>query len=493
MKNVLQKVHRLFKRNPNHFMAELHSRAINSPLFIHGDLGASLIDTALHIPPTALGEGDYNGDITVHTDNGIAIMDIAGALTSRPVASFCSRQVSYEQIRVELAEQITDDNVKAVVLRLQSPGGEASQNIDLHDFIYSQRGTKPIIAMVDDYAYSACYGIASACDEIWVTNTGGVGSVGVVTYHVDQSDYNSKVGIKVEYIHAGARKVERNPHQPLSDTARAHIQADIDHLYDMFCEAVARGRGLSVEQVKATEAGCFTGVKAIEAGFADVLGTFDQLLAYLSGGEKPTQPKLNMAIGPGSSDVKAELPNGDGKTEQPEQASAAEDSHEDYDAATESQAAADPVSKAFTEAVYETIVKPIVEQTVAEHNQQTASQEDVQGTAQANAQEGSEGLAKTEQSTTDAPPNASAPIAEDMRQAEIRAVCTAAGVPDLAKDFITAGMTVKRVRADLTSLLQAGEVEVESSQKVAVAEPTATTANTLTAASTYAKLNKRGN
>lgn len=458
-KTVLGKLSRLFKRNPsNNFMAELHARAINTPLFVQADLGSQLINAYLHGPqPQQAVVGDSVGEITVRTEDGIAIMDISGALTSRTMHVPCQASpVSYEQIREELAEQVADANTKAIVLRLDTPGGEAAQNIDLHDFIYSMRGDKQIIAMVDDMAYSAGYAIASACDEIWVTRTGGVGSVGVVTYHVDQSEFNSKVGIKVEFIHAGARKVEGNPHQPLTEGARSNIQERIDQLYDMFSEAVARGRGLTVEQVKATEAGTFIGAKAIEVGFADVLGTFNDLMAYLSGGEKPTQPELKMTADdsdPAAEEGQAPVAAiGAGSGDAPMQ--------EDYDASGDD-----------TPELPETVmtVEGMSEQAVAE-----AVGEAVTDSVKAIAEE------STPQATE-----------SQKRDAQIRAMCTAAGIADMAQDFIDGGESVEQVRADLIDLRQAGEVEVESSQKVSVSEPTETGSPQLTVSGVYARRNKR--
>lgn len=442
---------RLFKRKQGgNFTAELHARAINKPLFIQADLGAQLINAYLHGPqPQQAIEGDRISSMTVRTENGIAIMDISGALTSRPVYSWCYNQVSYEQIREELAEQVTDANTKAIVLRLDTPGGEASQNIDLHDFIYSMRGDKPIIAMVDDSAYSAGYGIASACDEIWVTRTSGVGSVGVVTYHVDQSDFNNKLGIKVEFIHAGARKVDRNPHEPLADIARTKIQADIDHLYGMFCEAVARGRGLTVEQVMATEASTYIGVKAIEAGFADVLGTFADLLAYLDGGQKPAQPQLTQQAEP-QAEPEPQADSGE-SPELPTENEEADDS--------EGIGAGTTIDKAAA-----VLAEPTAQAVLADQAVQTP-----QPTA--------EQLAEQQ---------------ETKIQAEIRAVCTAAGLPEVAADYITARTSLNQVREDLQSMLQAGEVEIESSQKVAVTAPQGEqTANKVTASSVYARRNNR--
>lgn len=445
MSNGISLLARLFRKQPaTSFTAELHARAINTPLFINAGLGAQLINAYLHGPqPQAKLEGEEVGRLTVRTDNGIAVMDISGAMTSRPVYSWCSQQVSYEQIRTELAEQVSDANTSAIVLRLDTPGGEAAQNIDLADFIYSMRGDKPIIAMVDDMAYSAGYAIASACDEIWITRTGGVGSVGVVTYHIDQSELNSKIGIKVEFIHAGAKKVQGNPHQSLSDEARSDTQVKIDYLYDMFCESVARGRGLSVEAVKATEAGCYIGTQAIEVGFADTLGTFSELLDYLGGGEKPQQPTKAQTIE--QVDDEPEVPN------EPQQTDGEPGDVEELEGESQEEVSDEPLNQEHEEEKMEALRKAAAEP----------------------------------QSLVVPEPTSEATL-EDKRKAEIRAVCTAAGIPDIAQDFITAGTAVEQVRTDLVAMLNAGEVEIESKQSVQVDEQPEQTENPLNASQIYA-------
>ena len=109
-------------------------------------------------------------------------MDISGSLVDREMSVPCARSpVSYEAIKLEMTDLLENDNVDTIIARLDTPGGVASQNMDLSDFIYNSRGqgTK-LIAVVDDMAYSAGFGIASAFEEIWISRTGGVGSVGVV-------------------------------------------------------------------------------------------------------------------------------------------------------------------------------------------------------------------------------------------------------------------------------------------------------------------------
>ena len=128
---------------------------------------------------------------------------------------------------------------------------------------------------------SAAYAIASVADRLTVTRTGEVGSVGVVAVHIDESGADAMAGLKWTLIHAGARKTDGNPHEPLSPRATADIQADVDALYDELVAVVAANRGLSAEAVRATEAAIYRGEKAVRAGLADRVGTVAQAIADL--------------------------------------------------------------------------------------------------------------------------------------------------------------------------------------------------------------------
>lgn len=274
---------RLMGRQAGGNVPLLYARAVRRPLLVEPGLGEALIQG--YLAAAAAGEGRTEGGDILQVEEGIAVIDVAGALVSHDTIGFCGETpTSYAAIGRALEAAIDDPAVQTVMLRLDSPGGEADGCFDLADQIYAARGQKKLVAVVDHMAYSAAYAIASACDEIWLSRTAGVGSVGVVTYHVDQTEFNAKSGIKVEYIHAGARKVDGSPHAPLSQEARGWMQAEIDRLYGMFAETVARNRGLTLERVQATEAGCFFAEGAIEAGLADKIGTFSTALVSASGG-----------------------------------------------------------------------------------------------------------------------------------------------------------------------------------------------------------------
>jgi ClpP class serine protease len=137
------------------------------------------------------------------------------------------------------------------------------------------------VAIVDENAYSAAYALASAADQIFVPKTGGVGSIGVITMHVDVTKALEEMGIKVTTVQYGSRKSDSYPTTPLSEEARARIQQDIDTMGELFVETVARNRGIAAEKVRATEAGCFLGAAGVEQGLADGVMSPDEALLSL--------------------------------------------------------------------------------------------------------------------------------------------------------------------------------------------------------------------
>ncbi|HFG4289033.1 TPA: S49 family peptidase, partial [Escherichia coli] len=140
---------------------------------------------------------------------------------------------------------------------------------DLVDVIYGSRGKKPIHAILTESAYSAAYAIASAADRISVPRTGGVGSVGVITMHLDWTQRIKDDGLKVTIITYGSRKAEGSPLRELSDEALAAIQQDINTMGELFVNTVARNRGISAKVIKSTQAACFMAADGVEIGLAD--------------------------------------------------------------------------------------------------------------------------------------------------------------------------------------------------------------------------------
>jgi signal peptide peptidase SppA len=213
---------------------------------------------------------------------GIAIVQIGGVLVhEEDFWSYFLGETSYDRIRSCFNRALGDADVKAVALHVNSPGGEVAGCFDLADVIYQARGDKPIVAILDESAYSAAYALASAADRIVVPRTGGTGSIGVVAMHVDITGALDKFGIKVSTIQYGARKTDTYPTTPLSDAARGRFQAEIDQLGEMFVEIVARNRDISAASVRKTEAGTFLGEAGVEQKLADAVMSPQEAFAAL--------------------------------------------------------------------------------------------------------------------------------------------------------------------------------------------------------------------
>ncbi|WP_253303275.1 S49 family peptidase [Wolbachia endosymbiont of Phyllotreta cruciferae] len=185
---------------------------------------------------------------------------------------------SYEKIREEIEEALIDEEVETIILDIDSPGGEVNGLFDLSDFIYEARALKKIVAIANDDAYSAAYAIASSAEKVYVSRTSGVGSIGVIASHIDQSGFDEKQGIKYTTVFAGSRKNDLNPHEPITSESLESLQEEVDRLYEMFVQLIARNRNLSTEKIKSTEAGLYFGEKAIEVGLADGITTFSEFI-----------------------------------------------------------------------------------------------------------------------------------------------------------------------------------------------------------------------
>ncbi|MCA7010936.1 MULTISPECIES: S49 family peptidase [unclassified Wolbachia] len=210
---------------------------------------------------------------------GIAIIRIYGVLTKKTEAfDHILDMTSYENIHEEIESALEDKSIETILLDIDSPGGEVNGVFDLADFIYSARGKKRIIAIANDDAYSAAYAIASSAEKVFVSRTSGVGSIGVIASHIDQSRFDERQGIKYTTIFAGSRKNDLNPHEPMTSESLESLQKEVGRLYEMFLQLIARNRGLSIEKIRSTEAGLYFGEKAVEIGLADGVTTFFEFI-----------------------------------------------------------------------------------------------------------------------------------------------------------------------------------------------------------------------
>lgn len=450
---------RLFSRGQGGpLVSQIYSRAINRPLLVEPGMAETLIDGWLHGRLDA-GEGGEPRQVMEKVGH-IAVLEVSGPLISRMVeAPPCgAAPVSFEALNLAFDEIEADANITHVVLRLETPGGEAAQLFDLTDRMAELRKTKTLIAMVDDYAYSGGYGLASACSEIWLTRTGGVGSVGVVIGHKDVSEKNAKEGVRWTYVHSGALKVSGNPNEPLSEDARAFMQGESDRIYDLFTTSVAAYRGMSVAAVRATEAGLFFGQAAIEVGLADHLGTFRELMAELQGG---TYTRRRQA----TAEVEPQPP-----AEPPVEPQAEPAGDEDKPAGMEASASeAEFATTAIAESAATDQEQPLDAAVLAEQ-------------CQAAGLGALTSVAIREQWTQSR-------MASALAQAnEIRNLCTAAGMPQLVAGYLNAGTGVEVVRRELASRLQTGP---EVNNRLPAANKTGASASSTNYGAIYARRNAR--
>jgi len=269
----------------------LASRMLGTPLLIErGKLDAILTALSprlgIEMPEShaATVTGDSRRKPYAVTADGIAIISVIGPLVKRQSGMFLSGgPTTYTQIESEFLDAVEDPGIKGILIEADSPGGESTGAFELADLIYSKRGEKPIGCAVDGDAFSACYALASACDWVFLTKSGGVGSVGVWMLHVDRSAANADEGLKPTYIFAGAHKIDGNPDGPLSPEALASFQGEVDRIYGMFVDCVARNRNMAADDVRTTEAGLFFGAGAVSVGFVDQIGTFSDAMDRMCG------------------------------------------------------------------------------------------------------------------------------------------------------------------------------------------------------------------
>ncbi|MDG2508635.1 S49 family peptidase [Stenotrophomonas maltophilia] len=281
-------------------VASLAAAVLNQPLLVQPAIGEALVGGYLEGKVTSddsvlkadrFEVSGTDGQPVGVAQNLIGVINLSGAMVNRPMPGASGPgPVSYAAVRDTFDELLNDDAVTSIILRLDTPGGMASGCFDLVDHIFEARGRKPVYALVDDHAYSAGFALASACDEIWISRTGGVGSVGVVRFHHDWSGNNSQIGLKVTPLFAGARKVDFNPNFPLSEEAHAEAMADLEDMRTMFVDTVARNLGMDAEAVRATEAACYRGQAAVAVGFATRIGTWHDLIAHLGAAESAPPP-----------------------------------------------------------------------------------------------------------------------------------------------------------------------------------------------------------
>lgn len=221
------------------------------------------------ISPAALGFQEDGGGERLGLFDGIAVIPVKGILTNSDSGGWWG--TGYQWIRAAFAAAQDDPEVRAIAFDINSGGGDVAGCFDLTDTIYQVRGRKPMWSILSESAYSGAYAIASATDRIIVPRTGGTGSIGVLSMHLDLSDALAAGGMKVSVFRYGSRKAETNPYEHLTEEAIAAIQADVDAMGDLFVSTVARNRNLDADVIRGTQAATFLGHEGASLGLADAV------------------------------------------------------------------------------------------------------------------------------------------------------------------------------------------------------------------------------
>ncbi|MDP4022055.1 S49 family peptidase [Methylobacterium sp. NEAU 140] len=229
--------------------------------------------------------------------DGVAIVSVEGPLFKRAnlMTEFCGA-TSYDVLRRDLQAAVDNPAVRAILLNVDSPGGEVAGACELAMAVRNVRGTKPIVAYVGDCGASAAYWLATAADSIVIGATAALGSIGVRVAYADTSTRDERTGVRrYEFVSSQSpfKKMDLS-----TDEGRGRVQARVDSLAQVFVETVAANRGVSVDTVLAAfgKGDVLIGSHAVAAGMADEIGTFEGTLAALSRGETVSRRPAPAAV-----------------------------------------------------------------------------------------------------------------------------------------------------------------------------------------------------
>jgi signal peptide peptidase SppA len=225
----------------------------------------------------------------------VRVLRLHGAIVPRGnMLSDMSGAVSMERFQAVFRAAASDTSVGAIVLDIDSPGGNVALVPETVAMIRAaRRADRPIVAVANTMCCSAAYWIGTAADELVATTSATVGSIGVYMLHQDVSERMKAEGIKATFLSQGPRKVEGNPFAPLDDVAKSAILSEVRETYDAFTADVAKARGVPTSVVRAdpeTAERHFGGgrsygaARAVSLGMADRVATLDETIARLAKG-----------------------------------------------------------------------------------------------------------------------------------------------------------------------------------------------------------------
>jgi protease-4 len=231
------------------------------PTYVDGPLDESIIEDAHHVT----------------CRNKIAIIDVEGMILNSRSSSLlgASGENPVSLFRERLDAAAEDPHVKAVVLRINSPGGAVTASDIMYQELNHFRADthKPVVACMLDVAASGAFYLAMGCDRVYAHPSTVTGSIGVIMSLYNASGLFSKLGVSSDPIKSGPNKDLGNPGRPMTPEERAILQGMVNSFYDQFVHVVADGRHLPEKEVRALADGrVYTGLDAQKAGLVDEIG-----------------------------------------------------------------------------------------------------------------------------------------------------------------------------------------------------------------------------
>jgi len=205
----------------------------------------------------------------------IVQIDLEGVISSISVQGlFGVGQSSVESLKAQLEQAEQDEKVKAIVLRVNSPGGEVTASDTIYAAVKRVSGSKPVVVFMDAMAASGGYYVACGATKVVASETTLTGSIGVIIDTINYTDLFEKVGLKSNTFVSGSFKDSLSGSRPMRDEERAYVQNLVLQMYDRFLDVVSEARKVPKETLRSgvADGRVVTGREALEAGLVDQIG-----------------------------------------------------------------------------------------------------------------------------------------------------------------------------------------------------------------------------
>ncbi|MEK6869128.1 MAG: signal peptide peptidase SppA, partial [Nanoarchaeota archaeon] len=239
-------------------------------------LGLIILSFVLSVIVSLFIEDDFDG-----LDGNVAVIEITGTILADEDVDFLFEDVtSSDDIRGLIRKADRNDGIKAIVFRINSPGGSAVASEEIAREI--QKTNKTTVAWIREIGTSGAYWIASASDHVIANRMSITGSIGVIASYLGFSGFIAEHNVTYERLVSGNLKDIGSPFKEMTQEERALFQKSLDSIHDYFVEEVAKNRNLKKRDVEKIATGqFFIGSEAKELGLVDELGGREEVIAYI--------------------------------------------------------------------------------------------------------------------------------------------------------------------------------------------------------------------